>query len=249
MTVPADILRAVETASTVGVLTGAGMSAESGLATFRQPHTGLWSRFRPEELATPEAWQADPDLVWAWYQWRAGLVRAAEPNAGHLALARWAEQSAVSIVTQNVDDLHERAGSAAVQHLHGSLFAPRCADCGTPAAAADPPAPDDPVERLEPPRCSACSGLVRPGVVWFGEAVPGIDAAVETLTGADLLLVVGTSGVVHPAAGLADVAVARGVTVVEVNPDVRDRPGVLAWKATAATALPALVDAAAGTPR
>ena len=182
-------------------------SAESGLATFRDPHTGLWERFRPEDLATPTAWEADPALVWAWYLWRFERIHTVAPNPGHLALAQWEhlDLAQVTIVTQNVDDLHERAGSGTVHHLHGSIGAFRCGACALPYS--DPvPVPEEPVERISPPVCSACLGLVRPGVVWFGEALPTDpwEAAVIACEEADLVLSVGTSGIVYPAAGLLD---------------------------------------------
>ncbi len=253
MTVPDEVLSACRRARRIVVLTGAGMSAESGLATFRQPappaghgratppREGLWSQFRPEELATPEAWRADRDLVWAWYQWRTRQVLQAEPNAGHHALARWPVDGTIDVVTQNVDDLHERGGSRGVLHLHGSLLAPRCEDCG---AAADVAVLDEEIpERLPPPRCHHCRAAVRPGVVWFGEAVPAIDAAVDLVRGAEVLLVVGTSGVVHPAAGLADLALGAGARVVEINPEALEQEGRVAWRITAAVGLPELVDA------
>ena len=156
----------------VVVLTGAGMSVESGIPTFRDAHTGLWERHDPEELATIDAWERDPDFVWAWYRWRAKLIRDVQPNVGHRALADWAdaERANLWIVTQNIDDLHERAGSSVLAHLHGSIFALRCSECDTPFDETDAPAlalPSDPVERLAPPRCPVCGAAVRPGVVWF----------------------------------------------------------------------------------
>ncbi|MGJ9411343.1 NAD-dependent deacetylase [Aeromicrobium sp. CF4.19] len=241
ISVPDDVLDVLAGAERVAVLTGAGMSAESGLATFRAPESGLWYRFRPEELATPQAWEADRPLVWAWYQWRTARVLGAEPNAGHRALTGW---SAIdTVITQNVDDLHERAGSSDVLHLHGSLLAPRCEACGSPATT--PPPPADVPERVDPPRCDACGAAVRPGVVWFGEQVPAIDAAVEVVRRCDALIVVGTSGSVHPAAGLADLAHGAGADVVEVNPEADPASGHVAWRTTAAVGLPALVAAVA----
>lgn len=242
MRVPEAVLETVTGAERVVVMTGAGMSAESGLATFRDPEVGLWDRFRPEELATPEAWAQDRDLVWAWYQWRVGQVLAAEPNAGHRAIAEWARATEMTLVTQNVDDLHERAGSTDVQHLHGSLMAPRCSDCARPAPSEPPPA--EPVERLTPPTCEHCGGAVRPGVVWFGEVPHGIDTAADAVVAADLLVVVGTSGVVYPAAGLTDLAVELGRPVLLVDPAAATRDGVTSWRTTAATGLPALVTSA-----
>jgi len=241
--VPAGILQAARAARRVTVLTGAGMSAESGIPTFRDAQSGLWARFDPMQLATPEAWEADPALVWAWYRWRAALVRGVEPNAGHRALATWADETAtqVRVVTQNVDDLHERAGSAVLAHVHGSLFATRCADCGE-APYEEPPVPPAPVERLDPPTCTRCGGLLRPGVVWFGEMLPTapMSRAEEAVEECDLVLVVGTSGLVHPAAGLPHLARARGIPVVEINPAPTELSDAVdeVWRETAARALP-----------
>ncbi|MEE2033856.1 SIR2 family NAD-dependent protein deacylase [Rhodococcus chondri] len=245
MTVPHPILALARRARSVTVLAGAGMSAESGVPTFRDAQTGLWENFDVTALATPEAWRADPATVWAWYQWRVALVRRVEPNAGHRALADWSKTAGVQIVTQNVDDLHERAGSTVLAHLHGSLFSPRCTDCGRDAEIPDPP--PEPVEHLDPPRCLHCGGMVRPGVVWFGEMLPREpwDAATGAVRNADLLLVVGTSGVVYPAARLPALARSQGVAVVEINPEGTDLSDDMdeVWRTTAAVGLPQLVAA------
>ncbi len=246
--IPAAVLHLARQARTVAVLTGAGMSAESGVPTFRDAQSGLWERFDPAQLATPQAWAADRDFVFAWYLWRVGLVRRVQPNAGHLALARWAEagNARIQIATQNVDDLHERAGSAVTAHVHGSLFAFRCEECGAPYEGRIEP-PPEPVERATPPECRCCGAAVRPGVVWFGEMLPReeFDRASEAVQRADLVLVVGTSGIVYPFASLPDLARSHGVPVVEINPAETDlSPRVdHTWRATAATALPALIDA------
>ncbi|GAA1173679.1 NAD-dependent deacylase [Ornithinimicrobium humiphilum] len=230
----------------VCVLTGAGMSAESGVPTFRDVQVGLWEHFDPGELATPEAWERNPEQVWAWYSWRATLVRRAQPNAGHVAIARWQQLPDVdlTIATQNVDDLHERAGARVLAHVHGGLFDLRCSACGR-ASEETYPEVTEPVALLEPPECGVCGGPVRPGVVWFGEALPedDFDAAAEAARSADLVLVVGTSGLVYPAATLPHLAGARGVPVVEINPresgitEAADE----VWRAPAGEALPALV--------
>lgn len=204
----ADRLRA---APHILVLTGAGISAESGIPTFRGPG-GLWKNYRPEQLATPEAFARDPKLVWEWYAWRRSLVAAAEPNAGHLALAKLEQRSsALLLVTQNVDGLHRRAGSHRVVELHGDLWTTRCVQCGSESREAD-------LGEL-PPRCLKCGGLLRPGVVWFGEPLPSeaVTTAFAAASKADVVLVVGTSGVVYPAAQLPIVAQERGAYVVEVN--------------------------------
>ncbi len=200
----------------VAVFSGAGLSRESGLDTFRGPG-GLWERMRPEELATPEAFAADPGTVWRWYAWRFAQVAAAEPNAAHRAVSRLSERFAsMRVMTQNVDGLHQKAGSREVLELHGSIVAARCERCGRREPMAES------VERsaTAPPRCLVCgAGRLRPDVVWFGEHLPeGVfEAAVEAAAIADLLIVVGTSATVYPAAGLIEVAHRAGAVVVEVN--------------------------------
>ncbi|WP_114907775.1 SIR2 family NAD-dependent protein deacylase [Ornithinimicrobium murale] len=248
---PDEVIAAVRGARRVLVLTGAGMSAESGIATFRDAQTGLWETFDPSQLATHEAWVDDAAFVWAWYAWRIRLLGDAEPNAGHRALADLAAHREVSVVTQNIDDLHERAGSRVTAHLHGSLLELRCADCHEPYA--DQPAlPDAPVERLSPESCPACGGEVRPGVVWFGEMLPqeavqATEDAIEALEPGDVCLVVGTSGIVYPAAGYPAMALAQGATVIEVNPDESGVSDMChhVVRGTAAHVLPALVAAVA----
>ncbi|WP_255667070.1 NAD-dependent protein deacylase [Kocuria sp. LUK] len=249
------LLRAARTARRVAVLTGAGMSAESGVPTFREPGEGFWSRWSPEELATPEAWEDDPQLVWSWYLWRARRVRALAPHAGHRALAAWSRGARVEVVTQNVDDLHERAGSEVLAHLHGSLFAFRCAGCAAPYPTERVPglapaaaAPGDEPRREHPPACPSCGGPVRPGVVWFGELLPegALDRAAEAVAAAELVVVVGTSGLVQPAASLPLIAAGRGIPVVEIDPrDTALTPHAdFAVRAGAARALPLLVPGA-----
>lgn len=168
--IPPALADTLARASRVTVFTGAGVSAESGIATFRDPLTGLWSRFDAQALATPEAFAAQPDLVWGWYEWRRAQVARAEPNAAHHAIAALARRMpALTLITQNVDNLHERAGSQGVIHLHGSLHAPRCAACGEPAefAAAAASHGDEPEtgRAIAPPACARCGAAVRPGVV------------------------------------------------------------------------------------
>jgi NAD-dependent deacetylase len=244
--VPAEILALARGARRVTVLTGAGMSAESGVPTFRDAQTGLWARHDPESLAPPEAWERDASLVWAWYLWRVSLLRTVGPNAGHLALARWARRADLRLVTQNVDDLHERAGSQVLAHLHGSLLEFRCSRCDTPYGRTVE-LPETAVERLTPPTCPRCQGPVRPGVVWFRESLPQApyDAAAQAVRDADLVLVVGTSGMVYPAAMLPSMALRAGIPVVEVNPNTSELTAEAdhVWTSTAAVALPALVDA------
>lgn len=198
----------------VAVLTGAGISAESGLPTFRGPN-GLWRNFRPEQLATPHAFARDPKLVWEWYNWRRSVHAQCQPNAGHRALAQL-EQAApqFTLITQNVDKLHEEAGSRNVIHLHGSLWRVRCLRC-----AKEEPNTQVPLEPL-PPLCD-CGGMLRPAVVWFGESLPEYELrkAMDTTREADVVLVVGTSGMVYPAAALPRMALDAGAHVIEVNPE------------------------------
>jgi NAD-dependent deacetylase len=238
-------------AGRVLVFTGAGMSAESGVPTFRDAQVGLWERYDPEDLATPQAFQRDPDLVWGWYEWRRAAVRRTTPNPGHLAVAamqRHAPQCVV--VTQNVDDLHERAGTIAPIRLHGSLSAPRCSGCARPATPVDTEQPPE-GQRVPPPRCAGCGGLVRPGVVWFGESLPerALAAAVEAASACDVLLSVGTSAVVYPAAEIPRLAARRGATVIQVNPQPTplDAVATINLRGTAADLLPRLVEAAWST--
>lgn len=218
------------------------MSAESGIPTFRDAPAGLWARFDPQQLATPEAFDRDPALVWGWYRWRATLVLQARPNAGHLGLASLEDAGhEVTVVSQNVDDLHERAGSTRVLHLHGSLFASRCSQCA--AATATEPLREDldavPADgaREEPPACSVCGGRVRPGVVWFGEGLPEGPwlQAQQAVAGCDLLLVIGTSSLVYPAAALPLAALEAGTPVLEINP----QPTALSDQANGSWRLPA----------
>ncbi len=244
--VPRGLAELARGSRTVTVLSGAGMSAESGVPTFRDAQSGLWERYDAAALATPEAWLADAALVWGWYQWRRSLVRACEPNAGHRALARWARLADVRIVTQNVDDLHERAGSAVLAHLHGDLFASRCDTCGQEAHGAEPGPEVAQDGRTPPPRCE-CGGLVRPGVVWFGEALPpdAFEAGMRSVLDSHLVVVVGTSGLVQPAALLPDIALRSGIPVVEINPGPTplSTDVDVSWRAPAAVALPALIEA------
>lgn len=213
------------------------MSAESGVPTFRDVETGLWAKVDPYEISSTEGWQRHPEKVWAWYLWRHYLMDAVQPNKGHRAVAAWEDYADVHIATQNVDNLHERAGSTRVHHLHGSLFEFRCDRCHSPFTGQLPAMPE-PVEVIEPPRCG-CGGLIRPDVVWFGEGLPddAWNGAVAAVAGADVVIVVGTSSIVYPAAGLPEAALANGIPVIEVNP----QPTPLSAAATAVVREPAAV--------
>ncbi len=221
----------------ITVLTGAGISAESGVPTFRGPG-GLWENHRPEELATPEAFAHDPALVWRWYAWRQGIVHEAQPNKAHVALARFegeiSDDVVFYIVTQNVDGLHVRAGSKNLIELHGNIFRARCTKEGRIETLTSPLTD-------VPPVCQ-CGAMLRPDVVWFGEVIELIGPATQVAAKSDLLLVIGTSGVVYPAAGLVDL-VRSGLTV-EVNPEatpITNRVDI-SIRASASEATPPLLD-------
>ena len=211
-----DVAGWMRAAERIVILTGAGISAESGVPTFRGSSSGLWRQFRAEDLATPEAFARQPALVWEWYLWRRGLIAAVQPNDGHRAIARLEQRrSGITLLSQNVDGLHRRAGSLDPIELHGNLWKVRCADdCGFS------------VRDIEsaPPRVRfrcACGAWLRPAVVWFGEALDPetLRRATDATAAADVLLVVGTSAVVYPVAALPDLARRRGVRVVEINID------------------------------
>lgn len=244
------------------VLTGAGVSAESGIPTFRDAQTGLWARYRPEDLATPEAFRRDPRTVWSWYAWRRSLVTTVQPNAAHYALARLEGQvPEYTLVTQNVDGLHHRAGSGNLVEIHGSILRVRCfnrcvtytvgdnsaearrvfaGDAGgadTDSAAGD--------RSVEVPRCPVCGDYLRPDVVWFGENLPeeALEKAFHAAESADLCLVIGTSSVVYPAAMLPEIALQAGAGVVEINPEETPFSALatVSIRGTAGEVVPAIV--------
>ena len=228
------------------ILTGAGVSQESGIPTFRDTLTGLWSQFEAERLATPAAFKADPALVWSWYEWRRAQVLACEPNAAHAAIAELAHRvPRLTLITQNVDRLHQRAGSPEVLELHGSLHRPCCHACRRPYALTGPPPLPDEGQRLPPLRCAHCGGRIRPGVVWFGEMLPAniLKQAEAAARDGDLFLSVGTSALVYPAAGLPWAAAEAGVLVAQINPDTTplDSLAAVNLQGTAAQILPELV--------
>ena len=243
--IPPDLIASLRDARQVTVLTGAGTSAESGVPTFREAQTGLWARFRPEDLATPGAFRANPQLVWDWYQWRRGLVSEAEPNPGHYALADIETSftyhaSRFTLITQNVDGLHQRAGSQNVIELHGNINRTKCSQCGK--IVSDWVEPDNP-----PPRCPHCGGLLRPDVVWFGESLPpeAIQTAWQAAENCDVFFSIGTSAVVQPAASLPSIARQNGAVLVEVNPSPTPLTGLATYvlQSPSGEVLPALVEA------
>ena len=209
------LIEVLQEASRVAVLTGAGISAESGIPTFRGEE-GLWKKYRPEELATPTAFSQDPKLVWEWYDWRRGIIGQKEPNPGHKVIARWEETfPTVSLITQNIDGLHQKAGSKNIWELHGNIWKLRCTEEGTITENYDTPLKEI------PPLCSNCGALLRPHVVWFGESLSStiLQESIQLSSECDIMFVVGTSAVVQPAASLPFEASEAGAMIVEINPD------------------------------
>ncbi|EJE51677.1 NAD-dependent protein deacetylase, SIR2 family [Acidovorax sp. CF316] len=233
----------VREAGHIAVLTGAGVSAESGVPTFRDAQTGYWAQFRAEDMATEAGFRAHPEQVWDWYQHRRQLMDGVQPNAGHQALAQFqaAHPGRLTLITQNVDGLHQRAGSTGVLCLHGDLFANRWLD--TPRNCCHI---DDAVAG-RPPTCERCGNQLRPGVVWFGEMLPlaVFEAAERAAQACDLMLVVGTAGAVYPAAGLAHQARSASARVVVLNPNPSELDGTAdaVLRGTSAALLPQLLAA------
>jgi NAD-dependent deacetylase len=228
-----ELARRLRLARRVSILTGAGISAASGVPTFRGAG-GLWRNFRPEELATPEAFARDPVLLWEWYAWRRDTIAACVPNAAHDVLARWARADGrTTVITQNVDDLHVRAGTPRLVRLHGSIWE---LSCSARCQAGRVPWRDErsPFPEL-PPRCPHCGAHARPAVVWFGEALGEADiAAALQATACDVFLTVGTSSVVYPAAGLVAEACRRGAFTAEINAEVTPATEVVSLAITGA---------------
>ncbi len=225
-------------ARSIVALTGAGISAESGIPTFRGPG-GMWRQWRPEDLATPAAFARDPRLVWEWYDWRRGLIARATPNAGHRALVDLENgREKFTLVTQNVDGLHDLAGSRNTVKLHGDIWRMRCTECRAEWTDRRVPLPE------LPPRCR-CGAMARPAIVWFGESLPdgAMEQAEQAACRADVLLVIGTSAVVYPAAGLVPYAVESGAQVIEINTEPSLPGGEVAYalKGPAGEILPRLL--------
>ncbi|HCB48412.1 MAG TPA: NAD-dependent protein deacylase [Chloroflexi bacterium] len=213
--VPRELIKILSKASSIVVLTGSGISAESGVPTFREAQTGLWEKYDPMELATPQAFQNNPKLVWQWYSWRRQLVSQATPNPAHLALVEMQSLfPKFTLITQNVDGLHQRAGSDPVVELHGNILRTKCSIENTIV--------DNWLgEGHEPPLCPKCGGLLRPDVVWFGESLPeaALAEAIHSTQNCDLFFSIGTSAIVQPAASLPIQALKFGAAVVEINID------------------------------
>ncbi|HNT25949.1 MAG TPA: NAD-dependent deacylase [Anaerolineales bacterium] len=239
---PPQLIEVVRAAAQIAVLTGAGISAESGVPTFRQAQSGLWAQYDPQELATPQAFQRNPPLVWEWYAWRRTLVEQVQPNPGHFALAEMARRGpGLTLITQNIDGLHQKAGSPNVIELHGSIRRVKCFS------------EDQPVEQWAetgeiPPRCPRCGGLLRPDVVWFNENLPpqALQAAITAAKTCDLFFSIGTSGLVNPAASLPYYALERDKPVVEINPEPTPLTEYVSYsiQGPSGIVLPALVESA-----
>jgi NAD-dependent deacetylase len=213
MDFPPELIDLLRSATRVTAMTGAGVSQESGLRTFRDSQTGLWAQYKPEDLASPEAFARDPKLIWDWYAWRREAVKGVRPNPGHYALAEMAKHiPEFTLITQNVDGLHRVAGSPRVIELHGNIQRVRCSECGMITETWE----DD---TAAVPRCTGCGGMLRPDVVWFGESLPRaeLESAVEAARTCEVYFSIGTSGVVQPAAALAHAAKNRGAMVIEIN--------------------------------
>lgn len=249
----------LQDAQRIAVLTGAGMSAESGVPTFRDAQTGLWEKYSPEELATTDAMYNRPDLVWSWILHQARVMRSVKPHEGHQTLGDWQQQltkqgGSLDIITQNIDDLHERGGAEVLAHLHGDTFTFRCFECDAPSDYTV----DDPTEEQldatpalnklvleDPPECDHCThGFLRPNIVLFGELLPrrAMDDAIDAVRTADVAVVVGTSNIVQPAAGLPIAASAAGAKIIEINPSMTPltEDADVYLPATARTILPEL---------
>lgn len=241
---PSELLSLLCKAEHVAVLTGAGISQESGLRTFRDAQNGLWQQYRPEELASPQAFARNPKLVWDWYAWRREAVKGARPNAAHYALVEMERHIPdFTLITQNVDGLHQMAGSQNVIELHGNIQRVRCSVCGQQALNWEE-------NGIDVPRCQRCGGLLRPDVVWFGEPLPpqALEAAVEAARRCQVFFSIGTSGVVQPAASLPHTAKRKGALVIEINLEETPltRHVDFAFHGKAGEIVPALVRAMVG---
>ena len=237
--IPQDLIVTLRSAQRVAVLTGAGVSAESGVPTFRDAQTGLWAHYDPQQLATPQAFRRNPKLVWEWYQWRRELISAAEPNPAHFALAEMERRiPTFTLITQNIDNLHREASSRNVIELHGNIRRNKCFAEGHVVTEWESTAD-------KPPRCPECDAFLRPDVVWFGEALPSdaLATAIAATRASDVFFSVGTSAAVHPAAALPLEAVENGACTVEVNPQETRVSGWMDYtlSAPAGEALPVLV--------
>ena len=212
--IPSQLIQHLQQANHVAVLTGAGISAESGIPTFREAQTGLWAQYDPQELATPHAFQNNPKLVWDWYAWRRDLIAQAEPNPGHFGLVEMEKRvPQFTLITQNIDGLHGRSGSQKIIELHGNITRTKCFDQHHPISTWEPTA-------TSPPHCPQCGSLLRPDVVWFGEGLPhnALKEAIWASRHCDIFFAIGTSAIVQPAASLPLEAKRSGAMTIEINP-------------------------------
>jgi NAD-dependent deacetylase len=220
------LITSLQKAKHIAILTGAGVSAESGIPTFRDAMTGLWEQYDPQQLASERGFRSDPALVWGWYEWRRCAVISSSPNPAHFAIAQLQQViPKLTLISQNVDDLHERAGSRDVLHLHGSLHAPHCIDCLQPYdLSRDASCDIRESKRIEPPRCLHCGDLIRPGVVWFGESLPTSTwhDSVNAAENCNAFISIGTSGQVYPAATLPRISKKAGSVVIQLNAETTD---------------------------
>ena len=241
---PHPLIQTLSRATHVAVLTGAGVSAESGIPTFRGAQTGIWEHQDPMKLASPEGFEADPGTVWKWYQWRRELISANRPNAGHEALARMQRHfNSFTLITQNVDGLHQLAGSENVLELHGNIHRNICSET---RRLIQPEWIERHIDRHPPPSPHHREGLARPDVVWFGEAldVDTLDRSFAAAAECELMLIVGTAGAVQPAASIPVIAHDRGTCIIDINPEISELTGLAEWHLAGPSAiwLPALVD-------
>ncbi|MEM7054785.1 MAG: NAD-dependent deacylase [Pseudomonadota bacterium] len=228
--IPSSLLGRLESADHIAVLTGAGVSAESGIPTFRDAQTGLWAQYDPMTLASPQGFAENPALVWRWYQWRRGLTAIARPNPGHDALAMLERKKPeLKLITQNVDGLHQQAGSRYVLELHGNIGRTICSITGQ---TIDQDWLDAHADQEPPPSPHHADGLGRPDVVWFGEALDKeiLNRAVQAADQCDLMIVAGTAGVVQPAASLPAIAKQAGASLVDINPEPTEISLIADWK-------------------
>ena len=217
-----DAREVVENANNIAVLTGAGISAESGIPTFRGDE-GLWKEYRPEDIATPQAFAKDPKFVWEWYDLRRQTIEKAEPNPGHYALVELEnKKDSFTLITQNIDCLHAKAGSKKIIELHGNIWQKRCTKCSYIYFNYEVP-----LSKI-PPHCERCGEMVRPNVVWFGEIIPMsvIDSSIMAIENCDVMLIIGTSGIVEPAASMGLMAKKSGKKVIEINLDMTPSSGL-----------------------
>jgi NAD-dependent deacetylase len=240
MDLPFELIRILTKANRIAVLTGAGVSQESGLRTFRDAQSGLWTQYKPEDLASPDAFARDPKLVWDWYAWRREAIKCVRPNAGHYALVEMEKKiDGFTLITQNVDGLHRMAGSKNILELHGNILRVRCSECGGFTESWG-----DDTESV--PLCGKCNGKLRPDVVWFGESLPReeLEMAVNASRTCRVFFSIGTSGIVQPAAALAHAARNNGAVLVEINPETTPlTPKVdFAFHGKSGEILPALVN-------